>query len=260
MKISKGSNLLKLHHSGEISVDLELKQINFLSDRVYKRSEDVYYPSVTSILQYFPKGKFFEDWLKEAGPSADLIKEKAAKEGSETHNMIERLLKGEELNWIDDFGNATCSEQVWQMTIKFADFWNQVKPELIATEKLLFSDNFQYAGTTDLICKIQDEVWMIDVKTSNALYKSYDLQLASYARAWEEMGNVKIDKAGILWLKSAKRGEGKKDKIQGKGWELKLVEDVEGDFELFQNIYKLYKLEHSKVEPIYNQYPITLKL
>ncbi len=37
------------------------KQINILDSRFYRHSEK-YYPSVTSILNYFPKNNFFASW------------------------------------------------------------------------------------------------------------------------------------------------------------------------------------------------------
>ncbi len=42
------------------------KQINVLDQRFYRRNE-LYYPSVSSILNYFPKNQFFHAWLKDVG-------------------------------------------------------------------------------------------------------------------------------------------------------------------------------------------------
>lgn len=261
MNISKGSNLLKLGESRRASFSSDMKQVNFLDHRVYQRAEGVYYPSVTSILQYMPKGKFFEEWLKEVGQSADLLKNRAAAEGTETHNLIERLIKGEEISWMNEYGNAICNEQVWQMVLRFVDFWNEVKPTPIAMEQFLFSDTHKYAGTVDFVCTIGKETWILDFKTSNHLHRAYDLQLASYAKAWEEMGRGKIDKVGILWLKSSKRGPStKKGKFQGQGWEVNEVDDLEKNFELFKLIYKLYELDHPQTQPIYLKYPTSIKL
>ena len=48
--------------------------------------------------------------------------------------------------------------------------------------------------------------------------------------------------------------------IQGKGWKLLQIDDIDKNFELFKLIYELYKLENPITEPIYNSYPTTLKL
>jgi hypothetical protein len=47
--IQKGTNILSENAKKRLEFKPELKQINFLDRRVYRRSEGVYYPSVTSI-------------------------------------------------------------------------------------------------------------------------------------------------------------------------------------------------------------------
>ena len=259
--INVGTNILKEHQKNRLKFDGELKQINFLDRRVYQRGEGIYYPSVTTILQYMPKNKFFETWIKDVGHNADIIMRRAGKEGTQVHEAIEILLSGEELNWIDDFGNAKYNEKVWEMINKFVEFWSTCKPELISTEEFVFSDKHKFAGTADLVCKIDGEVWLVDFKTSNSLHKSYDLQLASYATALKECRGINIERTGILWLKSSKRGPSKqKGRIQGRGWELKAIDNINENFELFKIIRKLYNLENPDTEPIYTKYSTVLKL
>ena len=87
------------------------------------------------------------------------------------------------------------------------------------------------------------------------------MQLAAYAKAWEEMYGQKIDRTGILWLKSSKRSEPKKEgQYYGKGWELKQIDNIDENFDLFKTIYELYQIDNPVVEPIYKQYPIKVKL
>jgi hypothetical protein len=208
-----------------------------------------------------PKNKYFEVWLKDVGHNADIIMKRAGKEGTQVHQAIETLLEGEELDWMDDYGNAKYNEKVWQMINKFVDFWKTYEPELISTEEFVYSDEHKYAGTADVVCKLDGEVWLIDFKTSNSLHKSYDLQLASYAKALKECRGIEIERTGILWLKSQKRGPSKKKGcIQGAGWELKVVDKIEENFELFKLIQRLYDLENPDTEPIYRKYPTVLKL
>ena len=259
--IYKGANVLYEHKRKNLMFDGELEQITFLDRRVYKKEEGVYYPSVTTVLQYMPKNKFFDNWLKDVGHNADLIMRKAAEEGTAVHNAVEDLIKGNEITWMDEFGNAKYNLTVWQMILKAAEFFQTYKPEVIATEEFTFSDQHQYAGTADLVVKMDNQIWLLDVKTSNNLHRSYDLQLAAYAKAWEEMFGQKIDRTGILWLKSSKRSAAKKDGVyQGHGWEIKQVDKIEENFELFQTIYSLYKLDNPSTEPIYNSYPTRIKL
>lgn len=259
--IRQGTNILQENQKNRLDFNPQLNQINFLDRRVYKRDENLFYPSVTSVLQYMPKNKFFDNWLKDVGHNADLILAKAGKEGTQVHEAAEALIKGQEVNWMDDYGNAKYSQVVWEMILKFYDFWTTHKPELIFAEQFTFSDKYQYAGTADLLVKMDGEVWLLDIKTSNSLHRAYDMQLAAYAKAIEEMKGIKVDRTGIIWLKSLTRSSSnKKGTYQGAGWQIKIVDEIEKNFDLFMTVYKLYKLDNPKVEPIYRQYPTTLKL
>ena len=259
--IRQGTNILKENSKNRLTFKPELKQINFLDRRVYKRSDDLYYPSVTTILQYMPKNKFFDNWLKDVGHNADLIMRKAGKEGTQVHEAAESLVLGKEVNWMDDYGNAKYSQLVWEMILKFYDFWSTYKPELISTEEFVFSDKHKYAGTADLLVKMDGETWLLDLKTSNNLHRSYNLQLAAYAKAIEEVKGIKIDRTGIIWLKSSTRSSSKKKGVyQGKGWQIKTIDEIDYNFDLFLTIYKLYLLENPNTQPIYKSYPTTLKL
>ena len=259
--IRQGTNILKENSKNRLDFKPELKQINFLDRRVYKRKEGTFYPSVTTILQYMPKNKFFDNWLKDVGHNADLIMRKAGKEGTQVHEAAEALVLGEEIHWMDDYGKAKYSQLVWEMILKFYDFWTTHKPELISTEEFVYSDKFKYAGTADLLVKMDGEVWLLDIKTSNNLHRSYNLQLAAYAKAIEEAKGIKIQRTGIIWLKASTRSASKKKgSYQGKGWQIKAIDEIDYNFDLFQTIYKLYLLENPNTEPIYKSYPTTLKL
>lgn len=258
--IEKNANIIrdpKIKRIVEYSEDN--KQINVLDQRFYRR-DGKYYPSVSSILNYFPKNQFFHSWLKDVGHNSDIIAQRAAYEGTQVHNAIEEFLNGKEINWIDENGNAKYNLDVWRMILRFADFWNTHKPELIATEYHLFSDEYEYAGTADLVVRWNDNIWLLDLKTSNNLHTSYDLQLAAYAQAWNETHNEKVTHTGILWVKANTRGEGKKGKVQGKGWELRVVSDIEKNFTMFKNIYDIYKLENPDFKPITEKLPTSVKL
>ena len=235
------------------------KQVNVLDSRFYRR-EGNYYPSVTSVLNYFPINQFFHAWLKDVGHNSEIIANKAAGEGTQVHQAVDAFLNGQEITWIDEFGNAKYNLDVWRMILKFADFWNTHKPELIATEYHLFSDEHKYAGTADLVVRMFDNIWLLDLKTSNSLHTSYDLQLAAYATAWNETHDEKVTHTGILWVKANTRSEGKGDKIQGKGWELKFVNDIEKNFKMFKNIYEIYTLENPNFKPVTEMLPTSVKI
>ena len=57
----------------------------------------------------------------------------------------------------------------------------------IASERLVFSREHGYAGTTDLIGTLNGRLALLDIKTGRGVYPEYKLQLAAYAVAWGEM-------------------------------------------------------------------------
>jgi len=121
---------------------------------------------------------------------------------------------------------------------------------------------YMYAGTCDLVLEINGEKWLLDIKTSNSLHTSQDFQLSAYAQAWNELYEEKINRIGILWLKSSKRGEDKKgEKIQGKGWEIHEPEKtIEENLKIFEYIHELYKLEHPDPKPTAEHFPTEIQI
>ena len=258
--IEKNVHVYKKSVNRILDIDPTSKRVSILDNRFYSRNQD-YYPSVTSILQFMPKGKFFETWLKDVGHNADVIARKAADEGTQVHDTIEKYLKGEKIQWLNEEGYSNYSMDVWKLILKFHDFWTTHKPTLIESEIHLFSDQYKYAGTCDLVVEIDNVRWLLDIKTSNSIHTSMDLQLAAYAQAWNETFEEKIEKTGIIWLKSSKRGEGKGDKMQGKGWEIyEPTRTFEENLKLFNSIHGLFKLEYPNPKPSSEQFPIEIQL
>lgn len=240
--------------------DEELKQITINDRRFYEREKGKYYPSVSFILKYNYKGEYFDSWLKDTGHNSDFIAQKAAEEGTEVHKAIEdMLINKKKLVWINSDGYMNYSPLIWRMIVKFQNFWKQINPELIHSEILTLSDEYKYAGTADLIIKIKDEVWLVDIKTSNNIQDNYYYQLAAYKHSLSENG-IKVDRTGILWLKSKTRKESK-DKIQGKGWALLESENgYTSDFSSFLTIYDLFKLNNKDSEPEIYKFPNEVNL
>jgi hypothetical protein len=145
------------------------------------------------------------------------------------------------------------------MFLHFVEFWENHNPILIETEIHLFSDELKIAGTCDMICEINGELWIIDFKTSNFLQKKYDLQVAAYGKCYEECYGKKPQRFGILWLKSNKRSY-KEGKIQGKGWEMyESSKSYEENLDLFKTIKVLYDLEHPTHEPSFLKFRTSAK-
>jgi ATP-dependent exoDNAse (exonuclease V) beta subunit len=241
-----------------LEISKDHKQITLPDSRYYRRNGD-YYPSVTYVLGTYPKGKHFEDWLKKVGYASEYIVKKAAEEGTQVHEMIEKYLNGEELTFLNKHGNPQYNPEVWIMFLRFVEFWETYKPKLIETEVHLFSDELKVAGTCDLVCEIDGELWIIDFKTSNHLQTTYDLQTAVYKQCYKECYNKLADRTAVLWLKSSKR-KLNKEKMQGKGWEIYESErSFEENLDIFKTVRKLFDLENPKSAPIFESFRTSAK-
>ncbi len=240
-----------------LQISDDAQQITLPDARYYKRNGE-YYPSITYVLSCYPKGKFFQEWLKKVGYSADYIVKKAGEDGTLVHEMIEDYLNGKELNFLEN-GIPLYDPNIWQMFLRFVDWWETHKPTLLETEVHLFSDKIKVAGTCDLVCEIDGEVWIIDFKTSNNLQTTYELQTAIYAECYKECFNKMADRQGILWLKSSKRGP-KEGKMQGKGWEMfESKRTHEENIDIFLTVKKLFDLENPKHKPYFTEFKTTAK-
>ena len=248
---------IKKHYGRILEISDDHKQITLPDGRYYQRNGE-YYPSVTYVLSHYPKGKFFEDWLKKVGYSADYIVKKASEEGTQVPEMIEAYLNGEELKFLEH-GRPMYAPNVWQMFLRFVDFWEEYKPTLIEAEVHLFSDDLKVAGTCDMVCEINGELWVIDFKTSNHLQTTYDLQTAMYAKCFEECFGKKVNRTGVLWLKSSKRGP-KKGKMQGKGWEVyESPRTIEENLDIYRAVRTLFDLENPNHKPAFTEFRTTAK-
>jgi len=242
--------MIKKSYDRILEISDDHKQITLPDSRYYRRNGE-FYPSVTYVLNCYPKGKHFEDWLKRHGYTADYVVKKAAEEGTAVHELIEEYFEGKEMKYLNDKGNPKFNPNIWKMFLKFVDFWETYKPTLVETETHLFSDKLKIAGTVDLVCEIGDERWIIDFKTSNHMQTTYELQGSVYAQCYEECYGKKIDRVGMLWLKSRSRGEDRKgEKLKGKGWEVhESPRSQEENLDIFMAVKKIFDLENPKHKP-----------
>jgi hypothetical protein len=249
---------IKKSYNRILEISKDAKQITMPDSRYYRRNGE-YYPSVTYVLGSYPKGKYFEDWLKKVGYSAEYIVKKAGEEGTQVHEMIESYLNGDELNFLGPHGRPLYHPDVWQMFLRFVEWWEEYNPTLIEVEVHLFSDELKVAGTCDMVCEIDGELWIIDFKTSNNLQSTYDLQAAVYGQMYEECYGKKADRFGILWLKSNKR-KSASGKMQGKGWEMyESQRTQEENLDIFKTVKRLFDLENPTHKPIFTEFRTQVK-
>jgi len=241
------------------TINFESKQLTLLDSRFYTTPEEGWVPSVTTILQAFPKDIHFLKWLKENGEEADSIRDAAGRRGSNVHALTEQYDAGLEVSLITDEGRVNYSLEEWAMFERYVDFSTKHSPEIIQSEQNYVSKSLGFAGTVDRIIKLYNETILVDIKTSNAVHPTYWLQLAAYRDLLRANANIEVDKVAILWLNAKTRTEGRKDQIQGLGWQLVSKTDTDNDWELFKHTHALWLAQNKDITPRRLTYSLTHK-
>jgi genome maintenance exonuclease 1 len=180
--------------------------------------DGVWYPRVTSIVSIKAKPalyKFYADQTSFA--AADAIKNKSAEEGTLIHETIEAILKGE----APEIPNA-----VKPVVLAFLDFrkQNEIVPHQIETR--VVSKKHHYAGTLDCLAELNGQLGVLDIKTSQAIYRDYGIQTSAYVEALKETPSMPPLKRWILRLDQARyciRGCGAKMREKGGNIKIRLA-------------------------------------
>lgn len=238
------------------------EKVEWLDQRFYKvKGKEIFFPSVTTILEAYPKPPALFEWLKRNGENSDELRDAAAEVGSNVHKAIEDLDNKVLVSWAGDEGKEQFSLSEWQMICKYVEFKQRTNYELLCNEISLVSEKLGYGGTIDKVCKINDKVYLVDNKTSNQVYDTHWLQLVAYKELWEEFyPNEKIDHIAILHLKAQTRTDGKNGAIQGKGWKLCLPEQPYSYYKnLFQCTRILWDAQNPDCKPLNKVYPASFQ-
>lgn len=145
-------------------------------------------PSVTQLLSY----KFGR---KYDGVSSEVLKARA-KEGTETHEAIERLCKTGEMTDIPEVRNFLFLKKMFN----FETVDNEVPVILIHAQEPIA------AGRLDLVIESQNHLGLADIKRTSVLDRDYLFyQLNIYKIAYEQCYQKDIDFLAGIHLKGDKR-------------------------------------------------------
>ncbi|MEK9179891.1 MAG: hypothetical protein AAB897_00535 [Patescibacteria group bacterium] len=225
--------------------------------------DGVWYPRVTKIVSIKAKPALLRYYAEAADfKSAQAITTKSAEEGTAIHEAVEGLLLNK---------NPEIPSSIKPAVDAFMDFWEQnniqVTPELV--ERRVVHYDHRYAGTVDALALIGGKFGVLDIKTSQAIYRDYNLQTAAYMDALKSQFRnlqtrwiLKIDQIQTCNLCGAtRRVKGGREKIRSFGialaknciheWgelkgdiELKEFPYWQNDFEAFLGAKKLWEWEN----------------
>ncbi len=186
------------------------------------------------------------EMIEEAIEQPNKVKTEAAGIGTEAHDWIEQFIKGNKPPMPEREGAAKA-------VAAFLDWTKEHKIKFIASEKLVYSKKYGYAGTLDGIAKVGSEKlpYIIDYKVSKGLYPGVAMQTAAYQYAdMEESGTKYAGRFAIRLTKETeeeynlreekklakymKKNPGKSYEIAPwKPFEARLLTNYERDIEIF---------------------------
>ena len=174
----------------------KIKQININGVRYYDTPNGTLI-SITSLLKNFtPEGIL--EWRKAVGEDvANEVMRAAADRGSKVHKIIENCLSNKQEN--DLVGNyGELAARMFSQMVPALDKIDRIR----ALEKGLYSTRFGIAGRVDCIAEYDNELTVIDFKTStrkrDERNETHLVQASFYSLAWEERTGEKVNQIAIL--------------------------------------------------------------
>lgn len=155
---------------------------------------------------YGTPGLSLADFLLQLRTSLDVTKRadrtvrQALEIGTQAHQWIEwetRRRMGQVVGRAPD-----VSTPAQHAVAAWADWWeaHAVEPELV--EQVVYSRRHRYAGTLDLIARVDGRRLLVDYKTASGgrCYRESHLQSAAYQAALDEMGHGRCDGGLVIVL------------------------------------------------------------
>ena len=175
---------------------LDLKTENIDGKRHYVTPDGNKYISITTLLSNLSKAGI-SAWRKRVGAEeANRISTKASRQGTGVHSICESYIKNED-GFLD--GRMPNEVEMFQSIESLLDCIDDVH----CVEGALYSDELKLAGRTDLIAEFDNQLAVIDYKTSRKIKTwemchSYFMQGAFYAMAYEERTGIPINNIVII--------------------------------------------------------------
>lgn len=139
--------------------------------------DDAWYPRVTRIISIKAKPALYRYYGEAANfKAAQEISQKSAEEGTMVHEAAEAILLGKEPEVDPSIAPAIRAFRQF-----LAEKNIQSSPEYV--ERRIVHHDHRYAGTIDAMALIGGKFGVLDIKTSQGIYRDYNLQTAAYVEA-----------------------------------------------------------------------------
>ncbi|KKS25670.1 MAG: hypothetical protein UU85_C0001G0100 [Candidatus Wolfebacteria bacterium GW2011_GWA2_42_10] len=142
--------------------------------------DGAWYPRVTKIIEIKAKPalyKFYAELNNFA--EGEAIKKQSAGEGTLIHETVEKILMGQ---------SPVIEPSIAPSINAFLEFIEEknIQADHDWIEKQVVNYDEKYAGTLDALALIDGKFGVLAIKTSQAIYRDYNLQTSAYAAALEK--------------------------------------------------------------------------
>jgi hypothetical protein len=179
----------------------------------------------------------FDDARRQAQRKPREILTTSGQFGTKAHLAIEYLMRGDEVP--AELVSGSDSTTMKSLIGAFHRWHEQSQFSFVESERVVYSQEHGYAGAVDAIgYRLGDNGQCVNVvldwKTSNRVYDTYALQLAAYARAFEEREpGSSIGEAWVLRYDRARRQ-----------FEASRIESIDHSFDAFLGALRLWRAFH----------------
>lgn len=142
--------------------------VDFFKQKYGHEIAGFWMPRVTAITSFVSKGNMF--WGKSGTDWGTLV-----------HEAVANLLQGNLIAKNPRIAPSLKAFVEWQRTSLF----EVVSPEK-DVERLVVDEEHMYAGTIDVVGKVQGTFGLVDLKTSSGMREEYSLQTAAYVNAYNK--------------------------------------------------------------------------
>jgi hypothetical protein len=225
-----------------------------------------WYPRVTRIVDMKAKPALLRFYADVGFGRAKEISEKSAEFGTAVHEAVEKILIGQRPG--DMPAEIVPSVRGFLEFLKTSGIKLKVNPAHV--ERRICNAEHRYAGTIDAMAEIDGRFGVLDIKTSEAVYRDYGIQTSAYMDALtrdfknlETRWILRIDQSQTCKsCRATRRDKGGREKVKKNGsdacynndhdWnepkgivELQELHNWQDDFKAFLGAKALWEWEHA---------------
>lgn len=169
-----------------------LESLGWTNPKLVKKAEGIKIAGKAR-RNFFISNEDYYEWLQDCYKAHDRVKKDAATHGTDLHGLVEDYV-----NQCIDSNNGESIVALHTEIKAFADWAKENKIRFVESEKKVYSKEYWYAGTLDILAEKDGQLFIADVKTGASIYPEYYFQMAAYRKCWQEMGGEELSGSCVI--------------------------------------------------------------